>query len=145
VTGFPDADGHLLSIGNLMTNPPMTGFVFTNNMVLTGRYPVWSAGGSDASCAAKGTPAQKIKTCFPIYTFKNSALIGTPDAFPPSSWPSGNFFPANPNVAGMIDYNDGVDGNYQLQPNSPYKNAGTDGRDLGADIAGLNAALSGVE
>ena len=36
-------------------------------------------------------------------------------------------------------------GNYQLQNTSPYKNAGTDGKDLGADIAAIQAAIAGVE
>ena len=30
-------------------------------------------------------------------------------------------------------------GDYRLQATSPYKNAGTDGRDVGADIASVNA------
>jgi hypothetical protein len=35
-------------------------------------------------------------------------------------------------------------GNYALAPSSRYKNAGTDGKDIGADIAGLNAATTSV-
>jgi hypothetical protein len=123
----------------------MHGFVFTNNMMATGDYPVWSSGGGSTSCAAKGTPAQKIAKCFSTYTFKNNALIGTPDAFPPSSWPAGNFFPADANAAGIVQFDNGNGGDYRLLPNSRYKNAGTDGRDLGADIVGLNAVLAGVE
>jgi len=46
---------------------------------------------------------------------------------------------------GVVAYDNGNGGNYQLQSNSPYKNAGNDGKDLGADIVGLNAALQGVE
>jgi hypothetical protein len=106
---------------------------------------VWSSGGGRISCASHGTPAEKIKKCFNPYTFTNSALIGSPAAFPPSSWPSGNFFPASPDSVDFVRYDDGVNGDYTLQPNSPYKKAGTDGKDLGADIAGLNAALAGVE
>ena len=145
VTGFPDADSHLVSIGNLITNPPMTGLVFTNNMVLTGRYPIWSTGGGQASCADSGTPAQKIANCFTTNKFTNNALIATPDAFPPSSWPAGNFFPRHTNDARFVRYLLGGGGDYELQSLSPYKNAGTDGRDLGADIEGLDAALAGVE
>jgi hypothetical protein len=44
-----------------------------------------------------------------------------------------------------IGFRSSVEGNYQLYPTSPYKNRGTDGRDLGADIVGLNEALKGVE
>jgi hypothetical protein len=32
-----------------------------------------------------------------------------------------------------------------LLTSSPYKNKGTDGKDLGADIVGLNQALANVE
>jgi hypothetical protein len=145
ITGFPDADSHLLSIGNLISNPLMTGLVFTNNMVLTGRYPIWATGGGQDSCAYSGTPAQKIANCFTTNKFTNNALIATPDAFPPSSWPSGNFFPANPNTVGFARYQEGGGGDYELKPSSTYKNAGTDGRDLGADIVGLEAALAGIE
>ena len=142
VTGFPDADSHLLSLGNLVTNPPMTGFVFTNNMVLTGRYPVWSTSADRDSCAYSGTPAQKIANCFTKNQFANNALIATPDAFPPSSWPASNLFPGHMTDPQFVHYQVG---DYELQPHSPYKNLGTDGRDLGADIAGLDAALAGVE
>jgi len=145
VTAFPDADAHLLMLGNSKTDPQMFGFVFTNNLIGTGRFPVWNSGGGRSSCAAKGTPKQKVTKCFNTYKFANNALIGTPDAFPPSSWPSGNYFPANADKAGVVDYNQGVDGDYRLRANSPYKNSGTDGRDLGADIDGLEAALAGVE
>jgi hypothetical protein len=145
VTAFPDSGAHLLMIGNQVTNPSMYGFVFTNNMIATGSFPVWSSGGGLTSCATKGTPAQKINKCFTTYSFKNNALIASPDAFPPSSWPVGNFFPASPTAAAFVQYDSGNGGDYRLQPNSRYKNAGTDGRDLGADIVGLNAALAGVE
>jgi len=142
VTGFPDVDAHMSLFANSRTNPAMFGFVFTNNMVMTGRYPLWSAGWGRASCAAIGTPAQKVNKCFRTNTYKNNALIGTPDAFPPSSWPAGNYFPKDTNDAGFVDFNGG---DYRLQPGSRYKNSGTDGKDMGADIVGLNAALAGVD
>jgi len=138
ITGFPDPDSHLMIMGNQVTNPTMHGFVFTNNLVATGRYPIWNAGGGRTSCAFSDEPVTSIATCFASYTFSNNALIGTPQPFPPSSWPAGNLFPADTKAAGLS-------ANHALQANSPYKNMGTDGRDLGADIAGLEAALAGVE
>jgi len=145
ITGFPDPGAHLMSIGNLAANQKMYGFVFTNNMVTTGSYPVWTTGGGPTSCAYSGTPAQKIARCFSSYTFSRNALIAAPQAFPPSSWPAGNLFSLNTNVAGVAQADlGGVGVDYELQSNSPYKNAGTDGRDLGADIVGLEAALAGV-
>jgi hypothetical protein len=125
--------------------PEDDGFVFTNNMVAAGRYPVWSTGGGPTSCAYSGTPAEKIARCFSTYTFSRNALVATPQAFPPSSWPAGNFFPGTSSVAGFARQDEGGGVDYELQPSSPYKNAGTDGRDLGVDIGGLEAALAGVE
>ena len=46
---------------------------------------------------------------------------------------------------GFVQYKQGGGGDYRLQPGSPFKNAGTDGRDLGADIVGLQAAVAGVK
>jgi len=43
-----------------------------------------------------------------------------------------------------VSYNNGQGGNYQLLPGSPYKNAGTDGKDLGADFNALRTAIAGV-
>ena len=86
-----------------------------------------------------------ITTCFPAFTFSNNALIATGSGYPPSSWPSGNLFPASATAVDFVNYNGGNGGDYTLQSGSPYKNAGTDGKDLGADIVGLNAALANVE
>ncbi len=54
-------------------------------------------------------------------------------------------FPTTVNAVEFTDFNNGNGGNYQLLSSSPYKNKGLDGKDLGADIAGLNAALANVE
>ena len=145
ITGFPDPNSHIVIMGNQSSNPPMYGLVFTNNIVMTGAYPVWNSGGGSTSCAYQGTPAFKIDTCFTTNTFTNNALVASPKADPPSSWPAGNLFPPDPSTVEFTQYDNGNGGNYQLLPGSPYKNMGTDGRDLGADIVGLNAALAGVE
>jgi len=145
VTGFPDAYSHVLELGNIYyTTAPMYGLVFTNNMVGTGRYPVWNTGGT-TSCAFYDVPITSINLCFTTHTFANNALLATPAAFPPSVWPTGNLFPQTTNDAGFVDYNNGNGGNYALQSSSVYKGMGTDGKDLGADIVGLNAALANVE
>ena len=144
VTGFADADGGIMFVGNKITNPAMYGFVFTNNLVTAGRYPVWNSG-RDTSCAAWAVPIKIISKCFTTYTFNNNALLAVPSAYPPSSWPAGNVFAPDVNNAGFVEYADGNGGNYELQPGSPYKNTGSDGKDLGADIVGLNAMLANVE
>lgn len=145
ITGFPDSAAGIVLLGNAITNPTMYGFVFTNSIVTTGRYPVWNSIRSRASCAISDVPITSLNICFSTYTFGNNALVAAPSQFPPSSWPTGNFFTADPNDVGFVQYDDGNGGNYALVQGSPYKNMGTDGKDLGADIVGLNQALAGVE
>jgi hypothetical protein len=145
VTAFPDSGTHMLITGNVYANAPMYALVFTNNLVVTGRYPVWSAGGGQASCAALDVPITSITNCFANSTFENNGLVATPPRFPPSSWPANNMFPQTIGDVEFANYNNGNNGNYALQPSSPYKYKGTDGKDLGADIIGLNAALANVE
>ena len=65
--------------------------------------------------------------------------------FPPSLWPAQNLFPQSIDDVQFTNYDNGNGGNYELMSTSPYKYMGTDGKDLGADIASLNAALANVE
>jgi hypothetical protein len=53
-----------------------------------------------------------------------------------------NFCPVPLANFGFVDY---ANGNYELAPGSTYENAGTDGKDIGADIAAVNALTAGVE
>ena len=144
ITGFPDPSGHTMIIGNTAKTARMFGLVFTNNLLIATRYPIWNTGGH-RSCAVKDVPSTTITKCFATYTFANNGLINPPPAFPPSKWPKNNLFPASVDDVGFTDFNNGNGGNYELLPSSPYKNMGTDGKDLGADIVGLNAALANVE
>jgi Putative Ig domain len=145
VTAFPDPDSHIMVLGNVHKAAPMYGLVFTNNMVITAAHPVWSSGGGQDNCAFVDVPVTSISNCFTTFTFATNALVATPPAYPPSTWPSNNLFPQTVNDAKFVNYNNGNGGNYELQSSSPYKNKGTDGKDLGADIVGLNAALANVE
>jgi hypothetical protein len=146
VTAFPDPGSHLMIMGNVhYTTNPMYGLVFTNNLVITGQYPVWSTGGGPASCGFKDVPIISIAKCFTTVTFNNNGLVATPPAFPPSTWPANNIFLQTINDVAFANFSNGNGGNYELQSSSPYKNKGTDGKDLGADIVGLNAALANVE
>jgi hypothetical protein len=146
VTSFSDPQGHLMVVGSPQGSAPMYGLVFTNNIAMTGRFPVWDAiGGSGSSCAHDNVPVTSISNCFTTFTFSNNALVEAPPQFPPSKWPVNNMFPGSAKDVRFVSYNNGDGGNYELQPNSPFKNKGTDGKDLGADIVGLNAALAGVE
>ena len=56
----------------------------------------------------------------------------------PRRWPACNLFPDN---ASAVMYDPQT---YALDVASPYKGSGTDGRDPGADIPTLLAAIAGV-
>jgi hypothetical protein len=142
VTAFPDTGTHMIIAENIAGNPPMYGLVFTNNLILTGKFPVWNAGGGKTSCAASDIPLTTIQNCFLNSTFVNNGLIASPAKYPPASWPAQNMFPQTVPVVQFTAYQSG---NYELLPASPYKYMGTDGKDLGADIVGLNQELANVE
>ena len=144
VTAFPDLTKTMMFVGDDVRGVRMYGLVFTNNLIPTADYPVWNTGGG-SNCAAKDIPVTTMKKCFTTFQFANNALIAPPPQFPPSTWPTDNMFPKTMDDVGFTNYNNGDGGNYELLPGSPYKNAGTDGKDLGADIVGLNAELANVE
>jgi hypothetical protein len=145
VTGFPDSTGAMMIMGNKIYDPPMYGLAFTNNLMTTGSRPIWNTGGGEESCAYHDVPITTIVSCFTTYTFANNGLITPPPRYTPSMWPANNMFAQTVDDVGFTNFNKGNGGNYELLPNSPYKNLGTDGKDLGADIVGLNQALQNVE
>jgi hypothetical protein len=42
----------------------------------------------------------------------------------------------------LVTFNSGLDGNYRVASGSTWKNAATDGKDLGADIDGVERATA---
>jgi len=145
VTAFPNSERHMMIAGNVVKNAQMYGLVFTNNLIVTGQYPIWNTGGGRASCAFLDVPVTTISKCFAKSTFANNGLITPPAIYPPSAWPANNLFAPSISYVEFTDYNNGNGGNYELLNGSPYKNMGTDGKDLGADIVGLQTALANVE
>ena len=103
-----------------------TGFVYTNNISRHNSYGVFGTGA--------GTGLSTLDLYFPGYSFARNIMT----AGPASLYPSGNFFPPSPEDVGFIDLSGG---NYRLAAGSPYKGAGTDGRDVGADIDQLQASI----
>ena len=135
----------LLNLGDDITmNPAMKNFVFTNNLVNAGTTPTKTTGGGTANCAFYSVPLTSLPACFSSYTFSHNAIIATPANFAPSKYPAGNYFPASASAVDFVNYNNGNGGDYHLQSTSRYKNAGTDGLDLGANIDAVQAAVAGV-
>lgn len=58
-----------------------------------------------------------------------------------ANYPPDNFFPPSFDQVGLAN-RAGVA--YHLLAASPYKKAGTDGRDIGCDFDALNAAINGA-
>lgn len=145
VTAFPDPDGHMLLLWNDTSNPVMTGFTFTNNIVNSTNSPVWNGNGVKTSCAVHDVPLTSLSLCFQSsYSFTNNVIPATLSKYPPSTWPGGNFLPASDTTVQFVNFNNGNGGDYHLAASSPYKNTGTDGKDPGADIDLVEAGVAGV-
>jgi hypothetical protein len=135
--------GVMLNLGdNLAMNPLMNNFVFTNNILNAASGATRTTGGGLTNCAYYQAPLTALTRCFRQYVFSKNAIVDTAANFPASKYPPGNFFPSS---VAEVDFANFTSGDYHLLASSPYKNAGTDGKDLGADMAALEAAIAGVE
>lgn len=145
VTAFPSSQ--LFIVGDeTAISSKMKNFVFTNSIVNAGKYPVWSTGsGGSNNCAVHDSPLTTFNACFSPYTFTSNAIIAPTKAFPASTWPGGNSFPASAGDVRFVNYNAGNGGDYHLQTSSPYKGAATDGKNLGADVDAILSATAGVD
>lgn len=142
VTAFP---AHfLLVVGTLLTRP-MHNFVFTNNLVSAGQYPVWSMGGGPTSCAYTGVPITTITACFQPGTFSGNIIAADPRNYGAAKWPAGNTVLADIGTAGLVNYLAGNGGDYHLAATSPYKGKATNGGDPGADIDAVVRYTLGVQ
>ena len=116
-------------VGNIISADGVvhTGFVYTNNLTRHNEYGVMGSGASPG----RGT----LDMYFPSRVFLKNILAGGTA----SSYPADNFFPASLDAVGFVSHSGG---NYRLADSSPYRNAGTDGKDIGADINAIEAAIS---
>lgn len=111
-------------------NPPADQFDFRDNILSNGDFGFLGTG--------TGPGNATLITYFTNYTFTKNAIIG---GGPASSYPANNFFPSNSGAVGFVNF---AGGDYRLASGSPFRNAATDGKDVGADIAALAAAISGA-
>jgi hypothetical protein len=111
------------------------GFVFTNNIVKHQNGGIIGEG--------VGPPDSYTKMLSP-FTIKGNALIGALEQYwdAATKYPAGNFFPSRYEDVGFIDFKGG---NYKLSTNSPLKGKGVGGKDVGADVSVIQAALAGSE
>ncbi|MBI2683439.1 MAG: putative Ig domain-containing protein [Acidobacteriales bacterium] len=131
----------------LRPNAPL---FITNNLFLHSTYGIL--------CSGYGVGNSSLDNCFspPTPTMHHTLMIGgSSSAYPATNATCGGSntcYPALPTGVGMVDYTNcniqtiGVFpfNKCQLVVGTTYKNAGSDNKDLGADIVGLMAATDGV-
>ncbi|MGH9841330.1 MAG: hypothetical protein ACREEM_21460 [Blastocatellia bacterium] len=109
--------------------PPGTGFVFRDNLMPHNEYGVFGSG--------KGTGKSALDFYFSDYIFMKNVLVGGRS----QDYPADNSFPE---TLGQVGFVDRAGGDYRLAGSSPFKNAGSDGRDIGCDFNTLVAVLNGA-
>src|SRR3989454_2745100 len=121
----------VLHSGNVITadGRPHTGFVFTNNIAPHNLYGVIGTN--------HGPGNDSLNVYFPVREFRRNLIPGAST----TAYPGDNFYP--PGI-GDVGFTNLSGGNYRLSDPSPYKNAGTDGKDVGADIPSVEQATCGA-
>jgi hypothetical protein len=122
--------GRQAAFGMTESSSLISRFVFTNNLVTNGTYGFIGTDTGDGLSTLNRYYAQDR-----VFS-KNAIISGNSGAYP-----SGNFFPINADAVRFSDYRSG---DYRLSVDSPYRNAGTDGKDLGADFNVIAQALGGA-
>ena len=117
--------------GNVITadGAPHTGFVFTNNIAAHNLYGVIGTN--------HGPGNDSIGVYFPALEFRRNVIPGAS----PSAYPGDNFYPPNMSDVGFADP---ANRDYRLGDSSPYRNAATDGKDVGANIGEVEIATCGA-
>ena len=100
-------------------------FTFTNNLATRTAYGFFGAG------VDQGTVA--LNANYTNWVFSKNVLVDAPAA----RYPAGNFFPSGVAAVRFVSY---AGGNFTLAADSPYKSAGTDGKDIGADVSAVPSA-----
>jgi hypothetical protein len=108
------------------STPKVSNFTFTNNLATQTAYGFFGSG------AGEGTPA--LNANFSNWTFRKNVIVGARVAM----YPANNFFPAGLATVGFANY---LSGDYALAAGSPYKAAGTDGADIGANLSAGSSVM----
>jgi len=149
-TGFPVGSG----TANIQINAApqvFANFSFNNNLVGTGTY------GFQQQLSGGGLPGCGAKRALGVIGVLNGCMGNTwefvgnvfadsssSSKFPGDPLPAGNFEATNLDSVRLVNSNNGNGGDYHLLLTSPYRNAGSDGKDPGADVDSLQAAIAGV-
>ncbi len=105
---------------------PHTGFIFRNNIVAHNTAGIAGAG--------TGVGTGTLDAYFPDSVVRRNVMIGGHSHL----YPTDNFFPASVEAVGFMNR---PEARYRLGASSPYRRAGSDGRDPGVDLDTLRAAM----
>jgi hypothetical protein len=125
------SDGSLILVGDPVT-PKWSGFVFKDNVI---DYRGCGISGSGAIDNANNALANQF-TGFVVTT--NGIMRSAGAA---SNWPTGQVW-ATSWASQLLNFNSGRDGNYRVANGTTWKNAASDGKDLGADVDGVEGATA---
>jgi len=130
-------NGSDIGIGEVVS-PKIVNLIFQDNILSNGTNGIIGY----LTNTTAGTLPQNCDAS----TFTKNAIIGAVSGNVNGSPATGNFVPANNAAVGFTDISGSFAANdYTLTVGSAYHNAGTDGTDIGCDIAALNALISGVQ
>jgi hypothetical protein len=104
---------------------PTQGFVFRNNLTVRMGF------GFKGSGTAEGIDT--LNVFCPAWIFERNVVVSANQ----SVYPVNNFYPSALSDLGFVDL---ANGDFRLSSASRYKNAGTDGKDIGANMDALLAA-----
>lgn len=100
--------------------PKPANFTFTNNLATSTTYGFFGSGIGQGTAALNGN--------FGNWVFSKNVLVGASAG----SYPPGNYFPSD---VGQVRFVNFTNANFALGADSPYKGAGTDGKDIGANVS----------
>ena len=146
VTAFPPKA--LFILGAPTEHDHMENFTFTNNLVGAGERDIVPPGGGPKNCSfqpERQTPGGVLKSCVNGVTFSHNLILASQ-----GSWPKDNWYAKDHAAAGLVR---SEQGSYRLcrgkegecKKQSPALKAGSDGRDLGADVDKVFEEIKGVE
>jgi hypothetical protein len=125
------SDGSLILVGD-PTTPKWSGLLFKDNVI---DYRGCGISGSGAINHANNALANQ----FTGFDVTNNGIMRTGGAA--SNWPGTQLW-ATSWASQLLNFNSGRDGNYRVASGTTWKNAGGDGKDLGADVDGVEAATA---
>ena len=123
---------------------------WTNTLADAGVGGAYTMGGKpEVNCSSilgPGTsPQQRIEACWKSGVFKGNVLAVSSAARGSSGiWPKDNYIVGDQREIGYVNLNKGLDGDYHLAASSKFRGKATDGKDPGANVDAVLAAVAGV-